>query len=156
MGGGGEKRTLRLAARYADAVNVMGPVEVVRRKVEVLRRHCLDVGRDPAEVAVTHLAPVLVGADRHQLQELIERHRPPRVTAERFAAQTNAGTVEDHIGRLRELADAGVDEVIVSFVDLGADPRDADGPIERFGPVIEAFTPGATGYGAPAAPRGTP
>ena len=40
----------------------------------------------------------------------------------------NAGTVEDHIGRIRELADAGVDDVIVSFVDLGADPPAAGGP----------------------------
>ena len=45
--------------RHADAVNVMGPVDVVRHKVDVLRRHCEDAGRDPAEVAVTHLAPTL-------------------------------------------------------------------------------------------------
>ncbi len=40
VGGGGERRTLRLAARYADAANVMGDISAVRHKAEVLRSHC--------------------------------------------------------------------------------------------------------------------
>ena len=53
IGGSGEKKTLRTVARYADMWNAMGPVEVMRHKVEVLRRHCEDVGRDPAEIEFT-------------------------------------------------------------------------------------------------------
>ena len=64
VGGGGEQRTLRLAARYADAANVMGGLDVVRRKAAVLRRHCLDHGRDPAEVALSHLSTVAGGPRR--------------------------------------------------------------------------------------------
>lgn len=51
IGGGGEKRTLRIAARFADGWNVpfVSPEEFARKRV-VLRRHCDDVGRNPAEV----------------------------------------------------------------------------------------------------------
>ena len=48
VGGGGEKVTLRLVARYADANNVGGGFESVRRKEAVLIEHCDRVGRDPA------------------------------------------------------------------------------------------------------------
>jgi alkanesulfonate monooxygenase SsuD/methylene tetrahydromethanopterin reductase-like flavin-dependent oxidoreductase (luciferase family) len=53
IGGSGEKKTLRTVARYADMWNAMGPVDVMRHKIEVLRGHCADVGRDPAEIEFT-------------------------------------------------------------------------------------------------------
>ncbi|GAC1663848.1 MAG: hypothetical protein NVS9B8_03400 [Candidatus Limnocylindrales bacterium] len=53
IGGSGEKKTLRSVARYADLWNAMGPLELMRHKIEVLRRHCEDVGRDPAEIEFT-------------------------------------------------------------------------------------------------------
>ncbi len=53
IGGGGEKKTLRLVARYADACNIMGGPDEVAHKVDVLRRHCDAVGRDPNEIEVT-------------------------------------------------------------------------------------------------------
>lgn len=56
IGGGGEKKTLRLAARYADVWNRNGTVlqpEDLEHKVDVLRRHCEALGRDPAEIRKT-------------------------------------------------------------------------------------------------------
>jgi alkanesulfonate monooxygenase SsuD/methylene tetrahydromethanopterin reductase-like flavin-dependent oxidoreductase (luciferase family) len=53
IGGGGEKKTLRTVAKYADMWNVMGTVEEMARKVDVLRGHCAAVGRDPAEIEFT-------------------------------------------------------------------------------------------------------
>jgi len=53
IGGGGEKKTLRLVAQYADACNIFGDAEFVAQKLDVLRRHCDDVGRDPNEIEVT-------------------------------------------------------------------------------------------------------
>ena len=53
IGGGGERKTLRLVARYADACNINGAPEVVAHKVSVLRGHCEDIGRDPGEIEVT-------------------------------------------------------------------------------------------------------
>jgi F420-dependent oxidoreductase-like protein len=53
IGGGGERKTLRLVATYADACNLMGSPREVAHKVDVLRRHCDDVGRDIAEIDIT-------------------------------------------------------------------------------------------------------
>jgi alkanesulfonate monooxygenase SsuD/methylene tetrahydromethanopterin reductase-like flavin-dependent oxidoreductase (luciferase family) len=53
IGGGGEKKTLRTVARYADMWNVMGTVEEMAHKVEVLRGHCEAVGRDASEIEFT-------------------------------------------------------------------------------------------------------
>jgi alkanesulfonate monooxygenase SsuD/methylene tetrahydromethanopterin reductase-like flavin-dependent oxidoreductase (luciferase family) len=53
IGGGGEKRTLRIVAQYADMWNVFGTPETVARKDEILRAHCAAVGRDPAEIERT-------------------------------------------------------------------------------------------------------
>jgi F420-dependent oxidoreductase-like protein len=57
IGGMGEKKTLRLVARYADACNIfdLGP-EGVRAKYDVIDGHCADVGRDPAEISRTVLS----------------------------------------------------------------------------------------------------
>ncbi len=54
IGGGGEKRTLRIAARFADQWNLPGGTpEVLARKIEVLHAHCAQVGRDPAHVEIS-------------------------------------------------------------------------------------------------------
>jgi probable F420-dependent oxidoreductase len=53
IGGGGEKKTLRIVAKHADIWHGFGDPEVVERKVRILRQHCADVGRDPAEIEVS-------------------------------------------------------------------------------------------------------
>jgi F420-dependent oxidoreductase-like protein len=53
IGGGGERKTLRLVAQYADACNIIGGPEEIAHKVDVLRGHCDAVGRDPNEIEVT-------------------------------------------------------------------------------------------------------
>ncbi|HEV7605115.1 MAG TPA: LLM class flavin-dependent oxidoreductase [Candidatus Limnocylindrales bacterium] len=53
VGGGGEQVTLKLVARYADANNVGGGFDTVRRKEAILVQHCETVGRDPAEIERT-------------------------------------------------------------------------------------------------------
>jgi len=133
VGGGGERRTLQLAARYADAANVFGDVDTVRRKAAVLRAHCEEAGRDPGEVALTHLSTVLIGAGDRHVAELVERLRPRRQAPAAYAAAVNAGIVEDHVGRCRELAEAGVREVIVSL------PNVHEGALEEASKVIAAF-----------------
>jgi F420-dependent oxidoreductase-like protein len=134
VGGSGERRTLKLVAKYADACNLFGDPDTVRHKLAVLRRHCETVDRDPAEIEVTSLTSALVGPDRAALGELIERSRPANVSPEAFADRVTAGTVDDHIGRYRQFAEAGVQTAIVNFPAL-------DGPaeLERFAPVIAAF-----------------
>jgi F420-dependent oxidoreductase-like protein len=134
VGGSGERTTLRLVARLADACNLFGEAPTVAHKVEVLHRHCAEVGRDPAEIEVTQLSTVLVGGDDGEVRSLVDGLRPPRMSAERFARQVNAGTVEQHARRVRDLVAAGVSTVIVSLADL-------DGPeaVDRFAGVIAHF-----------------
>jgi F420-dependent oxidoreductase-like protein len=74
--GGGERKTLRLAARYADESNVIArSPEEVARKLDVLRAHCADVGRDPGEVAssLLYVGDALVKGDTARF---VEEMRP--------------------------------------------------------------------------------
>jgi alkanesulfonate monooxygenase SsuD/methylene tetrahydromethanopterin reductase-like flavin-dependent oxidoreductase (luciferase family) len=63
IGGSGERKTLRLVAVYADACNLFGDAPTIAHKLEVLHRHCDDVGRDPATIEVTALINVDEYAD---------------------------------------------------------------------------------------------
>jgi len=77
IGGSGEKKTLRTVARYADIWNAMGEVEFLRRKVEVLQRHCDEVGRDIAEITFTAgCKPIIrtTEAEAHRVWEMQMAH----------------------------------------------------------------------------------
>lgn len=132
VGGSGERKTLRLVAELADACNLFGEPDVVRRKVDALHRHCEAFGRDPATVEVSHLSTVLVGRDRGEVAELVDRLRPKRRPAERFARDVNAGTVDDHLARIDRYRQAGVGTMILSVVDAGE-----PGAMERLGLLID-------------------
>lgn len=134
VGGGGERRTLRLAARYADMANVMGDVETVRRKRQVLNEHCRTEERSTDAVELTHLGTVLVGRDDGHVIDLVDGVRGRGVSRERMAASLNAGTTGDHVGRFRALAGAGVKEAIVRL----PDPLDSS-VMEQMAAVIAAF-----------------
>ena len=96
IGGGGEKKTLLLVARYADACNVFGSPEAIARKYAILDAHCEAVGRDPAEIERTTLQNVRLG--------------PP----ERSGTESSQQVVD----RLAELSDAGADHVIFELKDV--------------------------------------
>jgi F420-dependent oxidoreductase-like protein len=142
VGGGGERRTLRLVARYADACNVFGDPATVARKCAILATHCEQIGRNPDEVRVTHLSTALVAASRREVNAAVDRLRPQQTATEHTLERLGAGTVEDQIGRYRLLADAGVQTAIVALPDL-FEP----GALEVFGKVIEAFPPPAPSSG---------
>ena len=134
IGGSGEQRTLRIVARHADACNLPSSLDVLDRKLEVLRRHCREVGRDPADIEITVLDLPVVGADRDDVALTVERLRG-RSTAAAFAAGTHAGTVSDQISRYQQLADRGVRTVFLAPRNLvGADQ------IRRLAPLTAAFT----------------
>ena len=86
IGGGGERKTLRLVAQYADACNVFGGPTAIHHKYEVLREHCAAIGRDPDEIERSTLQSVNLGTEA-----------PARV-----------------VDRFGELADAGAQHVIFS------------------------------------------
>ena len=123
VGGSGERRTLRIAARLGDACNLRTTdEELLGHQIGVLREHCAAVGRDPAEVAVTVLDLPTVGRDRDDAWRRVERHRG-RTPAAAYAARTHAGTVAEHRDRYAALAAEGVSTVFLAT-------RDLDGPAD--------------------------
>ncbi|MGA2210713.1 MAG: LLM class F420-dependent oxidoreductase [Acidimicrobiales bacterium] len=112
IGGGGEKRTLRLVAQYADACNVTGDVSTVAHKIEVLHRHCADVGRDPAEVDITWMTALILTTSDENTAEMRD------ILAASASPEEVAGFT---VGQAHEIPDlvaghlaAGVAEVIFS------------------------------------------
>jgi F420-dependent oxidoreductase-like protein len=73
IGGGGERRTLRLVARYADACNVFGDAATARHKFEVLRRHCEAEGRDYDRIEKTVYFSMDVGSDGERSQQVVDQ-----------------------------------------------------------------------------------
>lgn len=67
IGGGGEKKTLRLVARYADQCNIGGDVATVTHKLDVLRRHCDEVGRDYDTIEKTTILAIDPGSTADDL-----------------------------------------------------------------------------------------
>jgi alkanesulfonate monooxygenase SsuD/methylene tetrahydromethanopterin reductase-like flavin-dependent oxidoreductase (luciferase family) len=110
VGGGGERRTLAIAARLGDACNLPSDPDVLRHKLTVLDRHLADAGRTRADVAVTVLDLPVVGRDRDDAWSQVERLRG-RTTAAVFARRTNAGTVDEHRRRYDDLHALGVSTV---------------------------------------------
>ena len=117
VGGNGEQRTLRIAARLGDGCNVRSDPATVTHKTAVLRRHCAALGRDPDEVAVTVLDLPVVGRDREDVWNRVERLRG-RTPAAVFAHRHQAGTPVDHRERYVALGEAGVSTVFVALPDL--------------------------------------
>jgi F420-dependent oxidoreductase-like protein len=70
IAGGGEKKTLRLVAQYADACNVYGPPDTVRAKLGILKKHCDALGRDYASIEKTTLGTVEVGPGKMSVAEV--------------------------------------------------------------------------------------
>lgn len=102
VGGGGEQRTLKIAAKHADMTHwfPLG-LDVLRRKTDVLARHCEAIGRDPAEIERTMATPVIVGtteAEAAALREQLPAERRPHVAA---------GTPEQMADALEPYLDAG-------------------------------------------------
>lgn len=117
IGGGGERRTLRTAARYADEWNAWTTPELLTHKVSVLRGHCEKIGRDPAEIHVSTQALVYLSTDEEWLAGKRETRIGPPVIA------GNPAEVTEIIARYR---DAGADEIIVPDSTLGPLSRKKD------------------------------
>jgi alkanesulfonate monooxygenase SsuD/methylene tetrahydromethanopterin reductase-like flavin-dependent oxidoreductase (luciferase family) len=102
VGGGGEKKTLRLVAQYADACNVFGSPEAIARKYAILDEHCAAVGRDPAEIERSTLQNVRLGPPSSA------RTESPQQVVDRFGELSDAGA--DHV--IFELKDVHVPEYL--------------------------------------------
>jgi alkanesulfonate monooxygenase SsuD/methylene tetrahydromethanopterin reductase-like flavin-dependent oxidoreductase (luciferase family)/predicted kinase len=117
VGGNGEHRTLRIAARLGDACNLPSDVERLDHKLTVLRQHLDAIGRPHDDLEVTVLDLPVIGRDRDDVWARVERLRG-RTPAAAYARKKHAGTVAQQRDRYAGLADRGVGTVFVSTPDL--------------------------------------
>ncbi len=101
IGGGGERRTLRIASRYADITNWFGSLDELRHKTEVLERHCEAEGRDPSTIVRTVMAPVVLVEHEAAAAAVLEHLPPDRRAAIAVTTPAQAADV------LRPYLDAG-------------------------------------------------
>src|SRR5437763_6818881 len=117
IGGSGEHRTLKLVATYADACNLFGDLPTIKRKLEVLRRHCDDVGRDPAEISKTRLGGLFVAEDEAELQRGLERYAQQRgIPVDEVRGYVLAGTPDEIVEQAGRYLDAGLDGLIFNLI----------------------------------------
>jgi F420-dependent oxidoreductase-like protein len=113
IGGSGERQTLRIVAKYADACNLFGSAETIKRKLSILKEHCRSVDRDYESILKTRLGVVVIDSDkemaRKRSQQLIN---VPEEQVNEFAIY---GTPEDVLRQNELLEEAGIQYLIVDL-----------------------------------------
>jgi alkanesulfonate monooxygenase SsuD/methylene tetrahydromethanopterin reductase-like flavin-dependent oxidoreductase (luciferase family) len=122
VGGGGEKVTMRIAAQYADEWNIWGSPETLKRKGEILEKHCEAVGRDPSEIKRSAQVLVTISTD----PAVLERARNAPGFPGLFSSVEE---VRDQVGRY---IDAKVDEFILPDFNLGRTIPERKEAYDRF------------------------
>ena len=114
VGGNGERLSPRIVAKYADACNLFGSAETVKRKLSILKEHCRSVGRDYDSILKTKLGVVALDDDkemaRKRLQQIIMGI--PEEQINEFAIY---GTPEDVLRQKESFEDAGIQHLIVDL-----------------------------------------
>ena len=117
IGGSGEKRTMRIAARYGDEWNAWGTADDFGRRTQILADHCAAVGRDPGSIARSTQALVLLSTDEAWLAPL---RRDPSARARLL------GTPSEMVEQIAAYDAVGVDELIVPDWMMGSASRTVD------------------------------
>jgi F420-dependent oxidoreductase-like protein len=126
IGGGGEQRTLKLVAQYADMCNFFGDVATVRHKLDVLRKHCEGVGRDPATIVTTRLGSLIIRKSDDEAQRLFEQLlNRTGVNRDWARAGFIVGGPDRVAEQAQQLLDAGLDGLIFNMPHL-EDPEAID------------------------------
>ena len=110
VGGSGEKRTLRIVARYADMCNIHGSAATIKRRLDILRAHCDEVGRDYSEITTTRRGSLIVTESEEEADGLAKMLRD--AAGPEFDEQFTVGTEEQVLEQVGMLVDAGLDSLI--------------------------------------------
>ena len=110
IGGSGEKQTLKIVAKYADACNIFGSVETVRQKLGILREHCHQVGRDYDSILKTKLGHVVIDKDKEKVTEAIKG-----LPEDRRREYAIYGTPEEVRKQIEAFRDVGLEYLIVNL-----------------------------------------
>jgi F420-dependent oxidoreductase-like protein len=128
LGGSGEQKTFRLAARFADHMNIICDVADLPHKVAVLRERCEEIGRDPATLATSFLVMGMVGETEQEVKELGETIPEDR------RDRAFLGTPEQVAEQLQEkVLGAGIDGITINLMRNGHRP----GMVSRVGAVLK-------------------
>jgi F420-dependent oxidoreductase-like protein len=117
IGGGGERRTLRTVARYADIANLLGPVSEVEHKLDVLREHCAEVGRDYDALEKTVHVPLFVHEDPDvvdRVAALVSEHH--KLPVEQVRGETPVGNAAHVCGMMERYGELGVTGIVFPVV----------------------------------------
>jgi F420-dependent oxidoreductase-like protein len=114
VGGTGERQTLKIVAKYADACNLFGSLETVKRKLSVLREHCKSVGRDYDSILKTKLGFVIIDNDRAMVEKRVQQISKvmPEDQVREFVIY---GTPEDVLKQIELLEEAGIQYFIADL-----------------------------------------
>ncbi|AQT83016.1 LLM class F420-dependent oxidoreductase [Mycolicibacterium litorale] len=128
LGGSGEKKTFRLAARYADHLNIIADIDQLPAKLDVLRQRCGEIDRDPASLETSALLTVV-----------LDGHGAPTDIDEARGGRAVVGTA-DHIADeiKRRIIDVGVDGVIINLPTHRYTPGVITEVGQALKPVVEA------------------
>jgi F420-dependent oxidoreductase-like protein len=117
IGGSGERKTLRLVARYADGCNLFGDLERARHLLSVLESHCDEVDRDPADITKTRMSTVAIAPTHEQALAKLDQMRRAGVPEERVAS-VFAGEADEVAERAHAFAEIGIEGMTVSLPDV--------------------------------------
>lgn len=113
IGGGGEQKTLLTTARYADMWHGFGPPATMAHKIEILRQHCVDVGRDPSEIEPYGGSWLVIRDTKAEAEGVlaeIAKHHPGMTRPNAFI-----GTVDEVAAHLKKYWDVGIRGYVVGF-----------------------------------------
>jgi F420-dependent oxidoreductase-like protein len=116
IGGSGEKVTLKLVAQYANACNVGGDIENIKHKLAVLKTHCDSLGRDYNSIRRTAIVDVCAIAETEE-EAIAKLSAAERENIDQLRKSGLIGTPTQIRQRINEYEEAGIQELIVHFVD---------------------------------------
>ena len=114
IGGGGERKTLRMVAQYADESNLICAVDDIPRKFEALAGHCEALGRDRAEITVSYQTSACIAPTHEQAVAEFEDYLARQPEAEARRASSIVGSPEEVAAAFATLRDTGIDGVTVN------------------------------------------
>ncbi len=147
IAGGGERRTLRIAAKYASYTNFDATPDAFKRKSEILAEHCKDVGTDFDAIVRSSNFNVVVGQTEKDIADKLAWVRAhyaayvPAAEVERYMALVSSGLVgtpEQIIEKLAQARDLGLGYAISYFFDAAYDRSSIDLFAEKVIPELAA------------------
>ena len=114
VGGSGERYTLKIVAKYADACNLFGSAETVKRKLSVLKQHCISVGRDYNSILKTKLGLIVVDNDNERVEKSVQQISKV-MPKEQVGEYLIYGTPEQVLKQIELLEEVGIQYIIVDL-----------------------------------------